>query len=298
MNFKIGTRGSKLAITQATWILDQLQQAYPSDHFELVIIKTKGDVIQDRALDKIGDKGIFVKEIEQQLMNGDIDMGVHSMKDMPSLPMKGLVFSNIWKKEDARDVLLLKNAKSLQELPPNAVIATGSKRRSYQLKKLRADISVVPIRGNVDTRIQKMQDGNIDGLIMAAAGLHRLGLKKYITQYFGVDEMIPACAQGALAIELKEDNLKLLTMLNALSDEESTICVQAERKFLLDVNGSCHIPVGANCRKVQDTYEMIALLGDETSEAYVQEKRIGKDPMKVASELAQYLRQKIGLLHE
>lgn len=297
MNYKIGTRGSKLALIQTEWVRQQLINAYPEHTFEIVVVKTKGDQIQDRPLDKIGDKGIFVKEIEQRILDGILDMGVHSMKDMPSLPQKGLLFTKTMKKEDNRDALILKNVTSLESLKKNAVIATGSNRRSYQLKKLRPDLHIVGIRGNVDTRIQKMEDGDIDGLVMAAAGLHRLGLQDKITQYFAVEDMVPACAQGALAIEIKEDNQELLEMLNALYDEASDICVQAERKFLLDVNGSCHIPVGASCVKAQDEYEMIAILGNDTSEEYVQESLKGKNPMELAVQLASSLRKKMEKFH-
>ena len=161
MKYLIGTRGSKLALVQTDYVIDKLKRAYPDDDFKAVIIKTTGDLEQKKSLDKIGSKGIFVKEIEDELLSGKIHMAVHSMKDMPDEPAAGLTFAKAWKREDPRDVLVLKNAASLDELPHGAVIGTGSKRRKYQLLKLRPDLKVVGIRGNIDTRLRKLYDGEI-----------------------------------------------------------------------------------------------------------------------------------------
>ena len=161
MRYLIGTRGSKLALVKTDYVIDKLKRAYPDDDFKAVIIKTTGDLEQKKALDKIGSKGIFVKETEDELLSGKIHMAVHSMKDMPDEPAAGLTFAKAWKREDPRDVLVLKNAASLDELPHGAVIGTGSKRRKYQLLKLRPDLKVVGIRGNIDTRLRKLYDGEI-----------------------------------------------------------------------------------------------------------------------------------------
>lgn len=207
-------------------------------------------------------------------------MAVHSMKDMPDEPAAGLTFAKAWKREDPRDVLVLKNAASLDELPHGAVIGTGSKRRKYQLLKLRPDLKVVGIRGNIDTRLRKLYDGEIiceevadntvnnneianekqnkyneyrlDGIVLAAAGIKRIGRDSEITQYFSEDDMIPAPAQGTLALELRADNVKLMAKLDALSDEKTNLCAGIEREFLKRIGGNCHLPVAAYCDIVSE----------------------------------------------
>lgn len=278
MRYYVGTRGSKLALVQTNYVIDRLKEAYPEDEFEAVVIKTTGDIQADRQLDKIGSKGIFVKEIEEELADGRIQMAVHSLKDMPEEPEAGLTFAKAWKREDSRDVLVLKNAKTLDELPQGAVIGTGSKRRKYQLLKLRPDLKVVGIRGNIDTRLRKLYEGEpvcegeaalsagaektvddtakdelgtnrliLDGIVIAAAGITRIGRAEEISQYMSVDEIIPAPAQGTLALELRADNTELLAKLNALADEDTDRCVQMERAFLKQIGGDCHTPVAAYC---------------------------------------------------
>lgn len=278
MRYYVGTRGSKLALVQTNYVIDRLKEAYPEDEFESVVIKTTGDIQADRQLDKIGSKGIFVKEIEEELADGRIQLAVHSLKDMPEEPEAGLTFAKAWKREDSRDVLVLKNAKTLDELPLGAVIGTGSKRRKYQLLKLRPDLKVVGIRGNIDTRLWKLYEGEpvcegeaalsagaektvddtskdelgtnrliLDGIVIAAAGITRIGRAEEISQYMSVDEIIPAPAQGTLALELRADNTELLAKLNALADEDTDRCVQMERAFLKQIGGDCHTPVAAYC---------------------------------------------------
>lgn len=280
MRYLIGTRGSKLALVQTDYVIDKLKRAYPDDDFKAVIIKTTGDLEQKKSLDKIGSKGIFVKEIEDELLSGKIHMAVHSMKDMPDEPAAGLTFAKAWKREDPRDVLVLKNAASLDELSHGAVIGTGSRRRKYQLLRLRPDLKVVGIRGNIDTRLRKLYDGEIiyeevsdntvnnneianekqnnyneyrlDGIVLAAAGIKRIGRDSEITQYFSEDDMIPAPAQGTLALELRADNAKLMAKLNALSDEKTNLCAGIEREFLKRIGGNCHLPVAAYCDIVSE----------------------------------------------
>lgn len=263
MHIRIGSRGSKLALWQSEYVANKIQTAFPHVTCEIVIIKTKGDKIQNISLQKIGDKGLFVKEIEEQLLNGSIDMAVHSMKDMPSLLPQSLIFTKALKREDARDVLILKDAKSIYDLKENAIIGTGSMRRATQIKKVRPDLIIKDIRGNVDTRLRKLEEEEYDGIVMAAAGLKRLGLQDKITQYLSFDEMVPACSQGCLAIELKEENEELLAMLNTLCDEESHTCVEAERFYLASMEGNCHIPVGGHCIKENDVYAFYAVYGKD-----------------------------------
>ena len=258
MKYIIGSRGSRLALIQTKYVQEKLAKAYPEHTFEIQIIKTKGDKIQNKPLDKIGGKGLFVKEIEEKIISGEIHMGVHSMKDMPSTPAKGLVFTKVWKREDPRDVLILRTAKHLSELREGAVIATGSKRRAFQLLKLRPDLQIINIRGNVDTRLRKMEEQQLDGIVLAAAGLKRLGMEDVITQYLAPEDMISAPAQGALALEVREDQKELQKMLDVFCDEETMNEVCAERNFLEQMGGSCHTPAGARCQKTDQGYELYA----------------------------------------
>ncbi|WP_042278326.1 hydroxymethylbilane synthase [[Clostridium] dakarense] len=263
MKIVVGTRGSKLALTQTNWVVNELNKKYPNVEFEVKIIKTKGDLIQNVSLDKIGDKGLFVKEIEQQLLNKEIDMAVHSMKDMPSNLPDGLKFASIPKREDPRDALILKEGYSnLEDLPKGATIGTGSKRRKYQLLKYRPDLNIVSIRGNIDTRIRKIEDENLDGVVLAASGLIRAGLHNNISQYLPVDIMIPAPAQGALALEIRDNDIEIEKIIDCLKDDVTKIQIEAERGFLDGVNGSCHIPMGAYCTVEGENIDLVGLYGD------------------------------------
>lgn len=268
MIIRIGTRGSKLALAQTNYVIEKLQERFPEHEYQVVVIKTTGDLDLNRPLDAIGSKGIFVDEIEKKLLSGEIQMAVHSMKDMPSGVTEGLVFSKAWKREDPRDVLVLKNAASLKELRQGANIATGSKRRSYQLLKLRPDLNICPIRGNIDTRLRRLQEGlpdgtQLDGIVIAAAGLKRLGLTDRISEYLSPDDMIPAPAQGTLAIELAAKNTDLLAMVNSLSDKETDEAVCLERSFLKEIGGDCHLPVGAYADRSDEGWSLYALFGNE-----------------------------------
>lgn len=267
MNIKVGTRGSTLARTQSQWLIDVLAKAHPQINFEMVIIKTKGDLVQDKPLDKIGDKGLFTKELEDALLSGEIDMAIHSMKDMPSKLPEGLMLTVPTVREDPRDVLLTPHQiSSLDQLPPGAVVATGSKRRICQLQKLRPDVEIVGIRGNIDTRIRKMQELQLDGIILAAAGLKRIGRladPAYQTVTLPENTFIPAPAQGILAVEVREDNETVKELMAAISDQNTIIQMNAERSFLNALNGSCHIPVGAFCEITADTIVLYGLYGLE-----------------------------------
>ncbi|MGL5328112.1 MAG: hydroxymethylbilane synthase [Peptostreptococcaceae bacterium] len=289
MKVVVGTRGSKLALTQTNWVIDQLKEHNPSIDFEVKIIKTKGDLIQNISLDKIGDKGLFVKEIEQQLMNKEIDIAVHSMKDMPSSLPDGLKFAGIPKREDPRDVLVLKEGYTcIDDLPKGAKIGTGSKRRKFQLIKARPDLDIVPIRGNIDTRIRKIEDENLDGVVLAAAGILRVGMSEHISYYIPTDIMVPAPAQGALGIEIRDNDLEIENIINCLKDEETEIQVAAERGFLDGVNGSCHIPMGAYCTINGESIKVTGLFGDEEGNKLVIKTLEGNasSPREVGQNLA------------
>lgn len=292
MHYKIGTRGSKLAMIQAELVRERLGKAYPKDSFEICVIRTKGDRLKDVPLGQIDGKGIFVTEIEEQIQKDVIQLGVHSMKDMPALPAKGLVFAKAWEREDPRDALILRSAHTLSELPKGAVIGTGSKRRAFQLLAIRSDLQIVDIRGNVDTRLRKMQEQKLDGIVLAAAGLKRLGMEAVITRYLEVEEMIPAPAQGILAIELKADNKQLLDMLNALADEETEKMAMAEREFLKETGGGCHCPVGAYCERTKDgNLRLRAMSGDESGGWMGYALVEGEDPVLLAKKAADRIRK-------
>ncbi|MEW9076825.1 hydroxymethylbilane synthase [Terrisporobacter glycolicus] len=290
MKIVVGTRGSKLALIQTNWVVEELKKANPDIEFEIKVIKTKGDLVTHLPLHKIGDKGLFTKEIEQQLLDREIDLAVHSMKDMPSSLPEGLKFANVPRREDPRDILVLKgNYKKLEDLPHGARIGTGSKRRIYQLLKYRPDLEIVPIRGNIDTRIRKIEDENLHGIVLAAAGLLRAGLEERISYYLPTNIMIPAPAQGALALEIRENDLHMEEIISHIKDETTEIQVAAERGFLAGVNGGCHVPMGAYCEINDDKLILTGIYGDEEGKKLVVKSIEGsvKDSAKIGFDLAE-----------
>ena len=289
MKLVVGTRGSNLALVQTNWVVDQLKKENPEVEFEVKIIKTKGDLIKDLPLDKIGDKGLFVKEIEKSLLDGEIDMVVHSMKDMPSYLPEGLKFAHSPKREDPRDALIFKEGyKSLDDLPQGARIGTGSKRRKYQLLKHRPDLEIVPIRGNIETRIKKIETEKLDGVVLAASGLRRAGLDDKIDYYIPTDIMLPAPAQGILALEIREDDKETEKIIDSIKDDITKIQIDAERGFLIGVNGSCHIPMGAYCEIEGEKITLTGLYGDGEGKKIVVQSQVGTlaDAPKIGYELA------------
>lgn len=241
---KVGTRGSRLALIHTQIIINGLKDCFPGCEYRICEIKTEGDRKCNMPLGEISGRGVFVKDIETVLLNGRIDLAVHSVKDMPAWATEGLKISAIFKREDPRDVLLTPDKLTLKDLPKGPVIGTSSIRRSILARQLRSDIITKPIRGNVDTRIRKMQAGEYDGIIVAAAGIHRLGLKESISEYFPLDLFIPDAGQGALAVQTRENDW-VSDIVKAINDVESQIAVETERSFLRAVNGSCSVPAAA-----------------------------------------------------
>lgn len=279
MLIKIGTRGSKLALIQTREIEALLKEKYPEIEFEEIIISTKGD--KDlRSLREIGGSGLFIQEIENDLLSGKIDMAVHSMKDLPLKLKDGLILTKNPKRNDYRDALVL-NEKIELENTRNPIIATGSIRRRQQLEKLMPEVKVVDIRGNVDTRIKKMYDNNYAGLILAKAGLNRLGLNNLKIQEL---DFIPSPCQGALAIEIKEDNTKLLEMINRISDEKTTKEVMCERLFMQEIGADCKKAIGAYCHIENDIYYLECLYDN------YQFSLSGKDVNEVVKEASKKIR--------
>lgn len=295
MKIRVGTRGSNLALIQTNWAIDRLKEKFPEVEFEVKIIKTKGDKILHLSLDKIGDKGLFVKEIESQLLEGEIDLAVHSMKDMPAEVVEGLKFAAVPKREDPRDVIILREGlNSFDELPIGATIGTGSKRRKYQLLRKRPDLNIVPIRGNIETRISKIESENLDGIVLAASGVIRADLEEKITEFLPVDLMIPAPAQGALALEIRENDEELEKMIEAIKDEISQIQTDAERSYLAGIDGSCHIPMGAYCEVDGEKLTLTGIFGDEDGEKITVASLEGDrdNPKELGSNLAKLVLKK------
>ena len=295
MKIRVGTRGSNLALIQTNWAIDRLKEKFPEVEFEVKIIKTKGDKILHLSLDKIGDKGLFVKEIESQLLEGEIDLAVHSMKDMPAEVVEGLKFAAVPKREDPRDVIILREGlNSFDELPIGATIGTGSKRRKYQLLRKRPDLNIVPIRGNIETRISKIKSENLDGIVLAASGVIRADLEEKITEFLSVDLMIPAPAQGALALEIRENDEELEKMIDAIKDEISQIQTDAERSYLAGIDGSCHIPMGAYCEVDGEKLILTGIFGDEDGEKITVASLEGEkdNPKELGSKLAKLVLEK------
>ena len=253
----IGTRGSQLALWQAEYVRKRLNNHFPGHSIELRVIKTTGDRIRDRSLVGLG-KGVFTKEIEIALLDDTIDLAVHSMKDLPTDMPDGLCIAAIPVREDPRDVLVTQSGLLLDQLPTGAQIGTTSPRRKSQLLHLRPDLQVVDVRGNLDTRLRKLHETELDGVILAAAGIKRLMGEETITEYFEADRMVPAAGQGALGVETREDDLEIKTLLDVISDSRSETEVFAERVVLQELGGGCQVPIGVNAQLKDDRLHLIA----------------------------------------
>ena len=244
-SIKIGTRSSKLALYQSNLVKEKLSILYPNLNISLVEIKTKGDKIQDRNLDRSIDKGFFVKEIQDQLKNGKIDIAVHSLKDLPVENYQNDFASVILKRGTHNDVFISRNKKKLSDFDHTLKIGTSSLRRKAQLLSINSNLRVDDIRGNVDTRISKMLESKYDGLVMAAAGIERLGLQEYITEYFDTEQMLPAPGQGAISVEVKKNNNIIIDLISKINDDETNLTTHYERSFMNELGGGCNSPIGA-----------------------------------------------------
>ena len=261
-SIKIGTRASKLALWQANWVKSALTANDSSRNVELVTIKTKGDKILDVPLAKVGGKGLFVKEIEQGLLDHRIDIAVHSMKDMPAAIPDGLCIGAIPQREVATDVLISKKNLEFAELPAGAVIGTSSLRRAAQLRHARSDIEIIPLRGNLDTRLKKLATENLDAIVLAAAGVLRLGLEDRITEYLNSEIMLPAVGQGALCIEMRQSDPKIGPMVKPLDDSQTRAIVLGERAFLNRLGGSCQVPIAGHGEIKGNNFQLTGLVAD------------------------------------
>ncbi|WP_010303602.1 hydroxymethylbilane synthase [Kurthia senegalensis] len=286
----VGSRRSKLALTQTNWFIDQMKQAGAPFEFEVKEIVTKGDKILDVQLSKVGGKGLFVKEIEQALYDKEIDFAVHSMKDMPAVLPKGLVIGCIPKREDPRDAFISKGHVKFADLPQGAVVGTSSLRRSAQLLKVRPDLTIKWIRGNVDTRLNKLETEDYDAIILAAAGLRRLGWSEdVVTEFLPVDLCMPAVAQGSLGIECREDDAELLEQLKKLTDRATWETAHAERAFLAAMDGGCQVPIAGYATYVNDEIHFTGLVAAPDASEFYEETAVSKNAQEAGQAVAKIL---------
>ena len=295
---RIGTRGSPLALVQARTVRDRLAAALGSaaDTIELRIIRTTGDTIVDRPLAEEGGKGLFTKEIEEALMRGDIDLAVHSAKDMPTFLPAGLVLASCLEREDPRDVFIGKNVKSIAALPQGAKVGTASLRRQAIMKRTRPDLEVAPLRGNVETRLRKLDDGEADAIILALAGLKRLGLEGRATRIMSADEFLPAAGQGAIAIETREDAAAIRALIARIDHSDTSTAVAAERAFLAVLDGSCKTPIGAHATLDGAAINFRGLIArpDGSAAHDIAANGARADAVKIAEDCARTLMQRAG----
>ena len=267
----IGTRGSRLSLAQTEHFRDELLLAYPgikSDQLVIKIIKTSGDKFKTENLGTMGGKGLFVKELEECLLEKTIDVAVHSLKDVPTFSSNKLSLACFLKRTDERDAFLSPVATSFLNLKPGSTVGTSSVRRIAQLKRLRDDLTIIPMRGNIDTRINKMKEGIFDSIVLAASGLKRLGFHSEVKQYFEKDVIIPAAGQGVITVQCRKEDSEIKEMLKVVNDKETQILVEAERSLLEVLNGACDTPVGAN-----------AIINDE-GELFLQAELLSLDGVK------------------
>ncbi|GKS10446.1 porphobilinogen deaminase [Paenibacillus chitinolyticus] len=293
----VGTRQSALALTQTNQVIDELKELSRQNgiecEFELRKIVTKGDRILDVTLSKVGGKGLFVKEIEQAMMDKEIDIAVHSMKDMPFELPEGLMVGAVPKRQDPRDVLITKGEKSLDELPQGALVGTSSLRRSSQLQHSRPDLRIQPVRGNIDSRLRKLESEGFDAIVLAAAGMHRIGWQDRISAYVPPEVCVPAVGQGALCIECRADDEFVLNLLSKIQDDDTALAVRAERSFLGRLNGGCQVPLGAYAT-VERTgggteLSLTAMVGSPDGAELLKETLRGSDPEALGREAAEKL---------
>lgn len=285
---RLGTRGSKLAIWQAEYVAAELKRHNHDLQVEIKIIKTTGDKVLDVALSKIGDKGLFTKELEIELIKENIDLAVHSMKDMPSELEASLMIGAFLKRENPQDVLLSIHNYTFAELPDGATLGTSSLRRRAQIKALRPDLKVVDIRGNVETRLKKMQEDGLDGIILAYAGVKRLGLDNYISDFLAYEMMMPAVGQGVIAIEIRKNDDGIKAILKSINDYATNIAARAERSFLYHIEGGCQVPVAAIAHLVDEKLEINGMIASLDGKTILKSSSRGKpaEAEKMGQELA------------
>ncbi|MBR7553431.1 hydroxymethylbilane synthase [Allobacillus sp. GCM10007491] len=280
-NIVVGSRRSNLAITQTEWVINELKKKTNDYTFDIKKIVTTGDRIQSVTLSKVGGKGLFVKEIEKAMYDHEIDLAVHSMKDMPSDMPEGLMIGCIPEREDYRDAYIAKDHVKLDDLPEGAIIGTSSLRRGAQLLAYRPDLEIKWIRGNIETRLRKLQEEDYDAILLAAAGLKRVGWDpSIVTEFLESDVCLPAIGQGALALECREDDTELRELIQQINDEYTEITVKAERKLLNMLEGSCQVPIAGYATLENDEVEIRGLVASSDGKTVIQTTRRAKDPIE------------------
>ncbi|MFN8006239.1 MAG: hydroxymethylbilane synthase [Terriglobia bacterium] len=287
----IGSRGSQLALRQSSWVKQELERARPDFSITLEIIKTSGDVILDAPLSKIGGKGVFTKEIEEALLAGKIDLAVHSLKDLPTVLSDGLCLGAVSSREDARDAFLSNRFRGIHELPAGARIGTSSLRRQSQLFLLRKDLQITNLRGNLDTRLRKLDEQQYDAILLACAGLDRLGLGHRITQRIPVDEICPAVGQGALVIEIRENDPRVAEVAQLIHSSQAATATMAERAFLRRLGGGCQVPIAAHAWETGGVLSMLGVVAspDGRTSFRLQEQASPQEPDQLGVRLAEKL---------
>jgi hydroxymethylbilane synthase len=295
----IGSRGSKLALWQAEWVRERLGQLHPLKDISIEIIKTSGDVMKDAPLAVIGGKGVFTKELEEALLDGRIDLAVHSLKDLPTTLPKGLAIAAITEREDARDALVLREGLAIEQpsikyLPEGCIVGTSSPRRLSQLKYLRPSLAIKELRGNVDTRLRKLDAGEYDAVILASAGLRRLGLAQRISAPLEIGEMLPAVGQGALAIETRERDEETISTLALLDDQRTRAACTAERALLRALGGGCQLPIAAHAIVQEQSLRLDGLVAEISGETIIRASLDGtvSEAEQLGNELALRLRER------
>ncbi len=287
----IGSRGSQLALWQANWVKSELERLHSNADIDIRVISTSGDKIQDVPLSKIGGKGLFVKEIEEALLANEIDLAVHSMKDVPMELPTELGISVITKRENPLDALISNNGEKLADLPQGATIGTSSLRRSSQLLKYRDDFKIHPLRGNVDTRLRKVEEGKYDAILLASAGLNRLGWANLITEEISHDILLPAMGQGALGIETRLDDTMIYDFISTLNHEQTHYAVSAERALVARLDGGCQVPIGAYARIEKGLITLKGLVASLDGEVIYKLENVGPvdDAINIGQELGSKL---------
>lgn len=283
----LGTRRSNLALTQTRWVIEQLKQLNLPYEFKTKEIVTKGDRILDVTLSKVGGKGLFVKEIEQALSEGEIDLAVHSMKDVPSALPKEFTLAAITKREDPRDVLISEGHVKLEDLPAGSIVGTSSLRRSAQILAKRPDLEVQWIRGNVETRLRKLKEESFSAIILAAAGLKRLGYSEdFITEYLEPEVCVPAVGQGALGLECRSDDTDVIELLARINDPETAQAVVAERTFLHRLEGGCQVPIAGYAVVEKDQVQLTGLVGSPDGKILLHQTLTGTSSEELGEQVA------------
>lgn len=288
---RLGTRGSQLALWQADWVAREIRQLRPDLDIELKIIKTQGDKILDVALSKIGDKGLFTREIENELLVGEIDLAVHSMKDLPSVLAPGLTLGGVLKRENPQDVLISHKGYTLTSLPRHGSVGTSSLRRIAQLRALRPDLNMVDLRGNVETRLKKMLAQDLDGIILAYAGVTRLGFAGQISEIIATDLMLPAVGQGAVAVEIRADDQESQKIAALIDDLPTSLATQAERALLRELEGGCQVPIASLAQIKGSILYLEGLVASMDGQTVIKDFQTGD--INQAAEIGRLLAQKL-----